>query len=352
MHLSGGWNDAFALEQFTHPDEYVRCWTVRLLGDSKKVTPAIQARLVELARTETSVEVRSQLASSCKRLPARDALPIIQELMFRGEDVNDLHVPLLLWWALESKVGNDLPLVLQLLKDPALWEAPLFKKHIAARLGQRFTTERGDRFSYTLQEAEYSSWLTNYVPSRCRTSLKISGQLLDWLPLWKPKTYLCGVWKPVFAETPWNSIPVRCNKRSLSWHWLSRQMRLALAWLCDLRSTKQLPSSALLRDTALLEPTENARGGARRIAGQRAVPVFLDLLEKEPREGLRAEVLGSLQRFSNPEIATYLRGLRRLAPPSAVDRARSPGQPQRLGWSIVRCVDTGQIQPVKSAKPL
>ncbi len=54
---------------------------------------------------------------------------------------------------------------------PHVWEAPLFKKHIAARLGRRFTTERGDRFSYTLHEAEYSSWLTNYVPGRCRASL-------------------------------------------------------------------------------------------------------------------------------------------------------------------------------------
>jgi hypothetical protein len=64
-----------------------------------------------------------------------------------------------------AKVGSDLPLVLQILKDPALWEAPLFKKHIAARLGQRFTTERGDRFSYTLQEAGVLRWLTNYVPA-------------------------------------------------------------------------------------------------------------------------------------------------------------------------------------------
>ena len=128
------------------------------------MTPAIQARLVELARTETTVEVRSQLASSCKRLPAHDALPIIRELMLRGEDVNDLHVPLLLWWALESKVGNDLPLVLQLLKDPALWEAPLFKKHIAARLGQRFTTEREILFLHA-QEAEYSAGLQTTSPA-------------------------------------------------------------------------------------------------------------------------------------------------------------------------------------------
>ncbi len=126
VYLSGGWEEAFALQQLRHPDEHVRIWTVRLLGDSKKVGPAIQARLKELARTETSVGVRSQLASSCKRLPARDALPVIRELLLRSEDVDDLHIPLLLWWALESKVGNDLPLVLELLKDAArLGGAPL-----------------------------------------------------------------------------------------------------------------------------------------------------------------------------------------------------------------------------------
>ena len=39
VYLSGGWDDAFALQQLKHPDEYVRSWTVRLLGDSKQVTP-------------------------------------------------------------------------------------------------------------------------------------------------------------------------------------------------------------------------------------------------------------------------------------------------------------------------
>jgi glucose/arabinose dehydrogenase len=166
VNLSGGWDDSFALRQLSHPDEYVRCWTVRLLGDSKAVTPSIHARLMELARSETSVEVRSQLASSCKRLPARDALPIVHELLLHGEDVNDLHIPLLLWWAIESKVSSDPALVLKMLEDPALWESSLFNRHIASRLGQRFTAERGDKSSYTLNEAEYSGWRTSYTPER------------------------------------------------------------------------------------------------------------------------------------------------------------------------------------------
>src|SRR5439155_10496434 len=179
VNLSGGWEDGFALRQLSHPDEYVRCWTVRLLGDAKTVAPAIQARLVELARMETSVEVRSQLASSCKRLPAQDALPILRELLLHSEDANDLHVPLLLWWAIESKVSSDLPLVLKMLRDPALWDAPLFNQYIASRLGRRFTAERGDKTSYTLNEGEYSGWRTNYAPERCRANLKICAQLLD-----------------------------------------------------------------------------------------------------------------------------------------------------------------------------
>ncbi len=179
VNLSGGWDDAFAVRQLSHHDESVRTWTVRLLGDARTAAPSIQARLVELARTETQVEVRSQLASACKRFPARDALPIIREMLLRNEDVNDLHTPLLLWWALESKVGSDLSLVLQMLKEPRLWESPLFTQYIASRLGQRFTAERGDHSSYTLNEAEYSGWKTNYTPERCRANLKVCSRLLD-----------------------------------------------------------------------------------------------------------------------------------------------------------------------------
>src|SRR5262249_51257320 len=141
-------------------------------------------------RKEPSTEVRSQLASSCKRLPAQKALPIIRELLLRGEDVADLHIPLLLWWALESKLSSDLTGSLKMLEERELWESPLFKKHIATRLGRRFATERGDKFSYTLHEAEYSEWLPNYNAERCRASLKVCSRLLDLAPTSEMKDQL------------------------------------------------------------------------------------------------------------------------------------------------------------------
>src|SRR4029434_2902810 len=103
LNLSGGFDDDFAEEQLKHPDEYVRMWTVRLLGDARRVSPKIQTALVELARVEKQVQVRSQLASSAKRLPGKDALSIVQELLRHEEDIEDPHIPLLLWWAIENK---------------------------------------------------------------------------------------------------------------------------------------------------------------------------------------------------------------------------------------------------------
>src|SRR5262249_45354238 len=73
-----------------------------------------------------------------RRLPARDALPIISNLLARDEDASDIHIPLLLWWAIESKCGSDPDAVLGLFADKGLWERPLVRQHIAERLMRRF----------------------------------------------------------------------------------------------------------------------------------------------------------------------------------------------------------------------
>ncbi|NQT11195.1 MAG: dehydrogenase, partial [Planctomycetes bacterium] len=97
LNASDGFDDAVALRLLHHRSAPVRSWTVRLLGDRRDVSAAIQKDLVELAREEPSVVVRSQLASTAKRLAADQALPIVWELVRREEDVDDPHVPLLLW---------------------------------------------------------------------------------------------------------------------------------------------------------------------------------------------------------------------------------------------------------------
>lgn len=138
LNLSGGLDDATALGLLDHADPYVRLWTIRLLGDNNRIPENITARLIKLAHDEKDVEVRSQLACTLKRLPARDLLPIWRQLATHDEHVKDPHVPLLLWWALESKCDSDREMVLQHFEDSSLWRLPLVEGTIQSRLMRRF----------------------------------------------------------------------------------------------------------------------------------------------------------------------------------------------------------------------
>ncbi len=138
LNLTSGLGDAVAANTLRHADPYVRLWTVRLLCDRRDISPGVAAQLVELARTEPHVEVRSQLACSAKRLPAAAGLPIVRNLLAHSEDAGDVHLPLLLWWAIESKAETDRAAVLALFDDPAVWQLPLVREHIAARIMRRY----------------------------------------------------------------------------------------------------------------------------------------------------------------------------------------------------------------------
>ena len=143
LNLSGGFDDALALKALDHPDPHVRRWTVRLVGDARKAAPEVARRLARRARTESDAEVRSQLAASAKRLPARQALPIVRALMGRSEDADDLHLPLQLWWVLEDKAVSDRQAVLALFEDAQLWAQPVARQVILERLMQRYVAAGG-----------------------------------------------------------------------------------------------------------------------------------------------------------------------------------------------------------------
>jgi putative membrane-bound dehydrogenase-like protein len=124
----------------------VRSWTVRLLGDERRVSPSVLKNLTDLAATEPNVEVRAQLACTSKRLPAAQALPIVRNLLAHDRDAADPRQPLLLWWAIEDKCATDRDAVLALFADRELWRAPLVQQHVLSRLMRRFaaTGKRDD----------------------------------------------------------------------------------------------------------------------------------------------------------------------------------------------------------------
>src|SRR5262249_18449762 len=107
LNLRDELDSAAFVRALNHPNQHIRRWAVRLLGDRMRVDADQSAALAALAVRETDPEVRSQLASSAKRLPATDALGIIRPMLARDEDASDKHIPLLLWWAIESKADAD-----------------------------------------------------------------------------------------------------------------------------------------------------------------------------------------------------------------------------------------------------
>lgn len=144
IHVSGGFNDTIARVALTHPDPYVRVWGVRLLGDGGNVSAEMAEQIAKLATREINPEVRSQLACTAKRLPGSDAIPVIRNLLKSHDDVKDPDIPLLTWWAIESKAVSDQDAVLTLFRDGDIWKNQVVQKVILERLMQRYVVAGGD----------------------------------------------------------------------------------------------------------------------------------------------------------------------------------------------------------------
>ena len=138
MNAVGRLDEPTALKTLDHPDPYVRLWTARLLCDASRVSPPVAAALARRAAIEPNVEVRSQLACSAKRLPAQMRLPIVRALLARSEDEHDIHMPLLLWWALEAKTATDPEPCWRSSRTARIWDLPIVRTTIVERLMRRF----------------------------------------------------------------------------------------------------------------------------------------------------------------------------------------------------------------------
>ena len=146
LNQCGGFDEAAAIKALEHADPFVRLWAVRLVGDERNTSSAVAARLAQIAAAEPNAEVRSQLAATARRLPAREGLAIVKPLLNHAEDSADPHIPLLVWWAIEARCATDRDAVFELFREPAVWGQPLVREHLLPRLMRRFaaTGHRSD----------------------------------------------------------------------------------------------------------------------------------------------------------------------------------------------------------------
>lgn len=138
LNAIGGLNAKTSENLLTHAEPQVRAWVVRLLGDDHRLGDNVAPGLAALARTEANVHARSQYAASAKRLAAAEGLPVVHSLLTRDEDVSDIHIPLLLWWAIEVHCAKDRDKVLDMFRESSLWRAKIVEDAILSRLMKRF----------------------------------------------------------------------------------------------------------------------------------------------------------------------------------------------------------------------
>ena len=144
IYNCGGFDDKVALEALSHQDPFVRMWAVRLVGDTKTASIAVAQKIIDLAASETHLEVISQLAATAKSLPSRQAVSIIQNLLLNETTAKDSDNRMFIWWAVESKAETGRDQLLTLFKEKALWNSTLVKEIVLERLMQRYILASND----------------------------------------------------------------------------------------------------------------------------------------------------------------------------------------------------------------
>jgi putative membrane-bound dehydrogenase-like protein len=107
LYASGGFSDEFGVEVLGHPDEHVRAWAVRLLGESESGRTAGQAAFQQLAQVDTSAVVLAQIACTARSLGATQAAAVVLGVMTNPAAASDPVLPLLVWWAAESAITRN-----------------------------------------------------------------------------------------------------------------------------------------------------------------------------------------------------------------------------------------------------
>lgn len=324
IYVSGGMDDALAARTLASPHEYMRAWTVRLLGDSGDVRPPIADQLASSARDDASVVVRSQLACTAKRLPADKGLRIVEQLLGHDEDADDVQLPLLLWWAIENKSISDTPLVLRLVESEDAWQRPLMERFIAERLARRFAaagTEEG--FAACAD-------MLRRAPSDRHVDLVLSGilQALAGRKLDAP---------PGPLASPLSGL---LSKRASSPRVIELALRMSVVEAATSALSLIASSAAAEEDRIALVKTL----GETRTAA--AIDDLLGLLGRAEPESLHAAALAALGYFDEERIAPLvLAAYPRLSPAPqarAVDLLCS-----RRAWAVqlVEAVDRKEILP-------
>lgn len=131
LHTIGGLSDSFLADQLHADSEHIRAWAIRLLCEDGHPSQEACRRFLDMAKTGDSALVRLYLTSAMQRMKAADRWPLAEALAGREEDLHDPNLPLMLWYAVEPLIEDDLPRYVSLACSAQI---SLIRRHVARRI--------------------------------------------------------------------------------------------------------------------------------------------------------------------------------------------------------------------------
>ncbi len=306
-----------------HSDPWVRAWAVRLACDDGRVPPSLLARLETAASAEADLRVRSQLAASARRLPPDQSLPLVAAFLTRDPeatpaDGDDIHIPLLVWWAVERLLSEDRLATLARLSggDGPLWHSRLGRDVLQSRLARRLALgTRADQLA--------AAGLVASAPAAPHRARLLEG---------------C---EQAFAGRSLAAVPAELLAAISRAGGGSRALRLRLADGSTVADALAVVGNAdakpedRLADLAILGET----------LAPAAEPVLLAVAAAPGDERVRAAALSALEGWSDPAIASAAIALHPGAPP-AVAAAALDLLAGRPAWALalLGAIDAGTIE--------
>ena len=130
LHLTGGFNQAELIKSLSDKDQHVRSWAIQLLCEDLKAPQEAVEKFATMAEDDKSPVVRLYLASALQRINTKDKWVIASNLLKHAEDREDHNLPKMIWYGIESLIGEDPNKFLELSNESNI---PLVTEYIARR---------------------------------------------------------------------------------------------------------------------------------------------------------------------------------------------------------------------------
>ncbi len=355
LHTVGGLSEDVSQGLLDHVDEYVRAWTVRLQGEKSNVLTEMADQFIQLARQDISPIVISQLASTAGRLPAEHAIPLAHAIADRSEFVDDPHIPLLAWWAIERHATTSADLILESFVNEEGWQTSIIRDELLGRIMRRYAAE-GDAASLRICAHMLATVPNDAAKRRLMEELDAGLKLVgrERLPGLPPGSRFNDLAVKQFTGTS--------DVRRLETIPTELAEFMAAQWSSDttdpllVRLAIRLGSDDAFQRALDLTTDKTAREADRlvmldilqQLGDDKTVPVLLELVANDASAAIRSSAIRVLGRFSNPRITDHLLAVY----PEMPSELRSQTRDVLLGrtpsaLALLKLVDAGEYEPTE-----